>query len=315
MLDSRHRPARDGTSPSLPSPPSLPLSLPSLMHSPHAAHVPTGWHAELSLGFARHDTRTVLATRRHQGPLVVQKSLHPEGPGICHAVVVHPPGGIAGGDTLSIDVDVGAGAHAVLTTPGATKWYKSQGRFGTQDIALAVHDGAKLDWLPLENIVFEHADARQRITVRLGAGASVIGWDATLLGRQAAGEQWTQGQWRSTFELRDAADRLLWAEQAVLGADDAQRSGATGLAGFPVFAALWAVGDACTRELAESLAQDLPFDDDLRAGITCLPGNVLVMRVLGRDMEAVRQLLIAHWLALRPLVHGVPAEPLRLWAT
>nr|WP_150683414.1 urease accessory protein UreD [Pandoraea iniqua] len=275
----------------------------------------TGWHAALSLGFARTGERTVLATRRHQGPLVVQKSLHPEGPGICHAVIVHPPGGIAGGDSLDIDVRLEDRAHAVLTTPGATKWYKSQGRVGTQDIALTLGAGAKLDWLPLENIVFEQADAKQTIRVRLGENATVIGWDATLLGRQAAGEQWTQGQWRATFELRDAQDRLLWAEQAVLGADDAQRTGVTGLAGFPVFATLWAVGPACTREFAETLAADLPFQDDLRAGVTCLPGNVLVLRVLGHDMETVRQLMIRHWLALRPIVHGVPAEPLRLWAT
>ncbi|VVD70464.1 urease accessory protein UreD [Pandoraea iniqua] len=284
-----------------------------LMNTPNPST--TGWHAALSLGFARTGERTVLATRRHQGPLVVQKSLHPEGPGICHAVIVHPPGGIAGGDSLDIDVRLEDRAHAVLTTPGATKWYKSQGRVGTQDIALTLGAGAKLDWLPLENIVFEQADAKQTIRVRLGENATVIGWDATLLGRQAAGEQWTQGQWRATFELRDAQDRLLWAEQAVLGADDAQRTGVTGLAGFPVFATLWAVGPACTREFAETLAADLPFQDDLRAGVTCLPGNVLVLRVLGHDMETVRQLMIRHWLALRPIVHGVPAEPLRLWAT
>ncbi|WP_371328788.1 urease accessory protein UreD [Pandoraea sp. PE-S2R-1] len=284
-----------------------------LMNTPNPS-IP-GWHAALSLGFARTGERTVLATRRHQGPLVVQKSLHPEGPGICHAVIVHPPGGIAGGDSLDIDVRLDDRAHAVLTTPGATKWYKSQGRVGTQDIALTLGAGAKLDWLPLENIVFEQADAKQNIRVRLGENATVIGWDATLLGRQAAGEQWTQGQWRATFELRDAQDRLLWAEQAVLGADDAQRTGVTGLAGFPVFATLWAVGPACTREFAETLAADLPFQDDLRAGVTCLPGNVLVLRVLGHDMETVRQLMIRHWLALRPIVHGVPAEPLRLWAT
>ena len=153
------------------------------------------------------------------------------------------------------------------------------------------------------------------MTVRLGENATVIGWDATLLGRQAAGEQWTEGRWRSNFALRDAQDRLLWAEQAVLGADDPQRTGGTGLASFPVFAALWAVGPACTRELAETLAEGLPFSEDIRAGITCLPGNVLVLRVLGREMETVRQLLIAHWLKLRPIVHGAPAEPLRIWAT
>lgn len=257
----------------------------------------------------------MLAERRHHGPLVVQKALYPEDPSICHAVIVHPPGGIAGGDALDIAVRLADDTHAVLATPGATKWYKSQGRRGTQRVTLDIGPRARLDWLPLENIVFEHADARQDIVVRLGEGATVIGWDATLLGRQAAGEQWTQGQWRASFELRDAADKLLWAEQAVLPADDTLRTGVTALAGFPVFATLWAVGPACTRELAETLAPDLPFDDTLRAGVTCLPGNVLVLRVLGHDMETVRALLIAHWVKLRPLVHGVAPEPLRLWAT
>src|SRR5688572_33317155 len=120
---------------------------------------PSTWRAHLALEFERRAERTVLASRRHDGPLVVQKALHPEGDAVCHAIVVHPPAGIVGGDELVIDVRASHGAHAVITTPGAAKWYRSSGAVARQHVRLDLGQGAAMEWLPQESIVFDGAIA------------------------------------------------------------------------------------------------------------------------------------------------------------
>src|SRR5258706_14626091 len=106
------------------------------------------WKAELRLEFEHRAVRTFLAKRRHDGPLVVQKPLYPEGDAVCHAIVVHPPAGIAGGDELEIGVRAAEGAHALLTTPGAGKWYRSGGAWARQRIEFDARGGACIEWLP-----------------------------------------------------------------------------------------------------------------------------------------------------------------------
>jgi len=278
------------------------------------------WEASLRLAFARREERTVLATCRHQGPLRVQKALYPEGEGICHVVMLHPPAGIAGGDVLDIDIDLGAGAHAVLTTPGATKWYKSLGRTATQRVAIRVDEDARLDWLPQENIVFNQACPIIDLTLDLALGATAIGWDTTMLGRHAAGESWAEGSIAMRTELR-CNGQPLWIESAAFDAQSPLLNATTGMAGFHVVGTLWAVGEGATEALAETMAEHLPYNDTLRAGVTCLthdvPGlpNVLLLRVLARRPEDARALLSQTWLTLREPIHGVAGRPLRLWST
>ncbi|NOV27207.1 urease accessory protein UreD [Cupriavidus necator] len=280
------------------------------------AMLPAAWQATLHLRFARRGERTALTERRHRGPLLVQKPLYPEG-AICHAVILHPPAGVAGGDSLEIDVAVEAGAHAVLATPGATKWYKSLGRDASQQVRMAVGEGARLDWLPQENIVFDDARVRISTVLDVAPGGSAIGWDAVVLGRQASGEQWTRGAlWLDT--RIGAGARALWIEQSQLEAASPLRTAVAALDGLNVLGTLWAVGAGATQELAEALAERLPYTPALRAGVTCLAAHgqsMLLLRVLGRHMEAVRHVMTDSWQVLRMPIHGVAARPLRLWAT
>lgn len=278
--------------------------------------VPAPWRAALKLRFADRGARTALIERRHSGPLLVQKPLYPEGP-ICHVVMLHPPAGIAGGDELQIDVDVEPGAHTLLTTPGATRWYKSLGREASQRVRLGVGPGARLDWLPQEAIVFRHALARLETRLAVAEGGSAIGWDVVVLGRRASGEYWSNGRVRLDTEVR-VADQSLWIESAELDAGSPLRRARVGMDRLDVLGTLWAVGAGANQMVAERVAATLPCHATLRAGVSCIGPRgegMLLLRVLGDQIEAVRQLLVAAWTGLRQPVHGVPARPLRLWAT
>lgn len=276
-----------------------------------------GWQAFLALDFARQGGRTVLARRRHEGPLAVQKPLYPEEDrSICHLTLLHPPGGLASGDTLRFDIALDEGAHAVLATPGATKWYKAHPDHpARQDIHITLAPRARLDWLPLENIYFDRSEARQYFSLQLAEGATALGWDAALLGRQASGEIWSEGSVHGETRLLDASGKLLWTERQRLQADAALRTAPQGLAGYPAYGTLWAAGPACDGTLAETIAQGLPFEPRVRAGVTSPVPGVLLVRAVAVNIEPIRQLFTSLWLRLRPLIHGVAGRPLRLWAT
>jgi urease accessory protein len=273
------------------------------------------WKGELKLRFERREHRTVLAEQRHQGPLRVQKPLYPEGPGVCHTILVHPPGGLVEGDELQIDVEVGFNAHAVLSTPAATKWYKGVARRARQQVRVRLQDGAQLDYLPQENLFFRQARATNRLAVTLPATASALGWESAMLGRLGSGERWDEGELRLETALERPDGELLWTERALLTGRSTLLRSPQGLACYPVFGTLWAAGPRCSPAWVEALEPALGFHDSLRAGVTHFAPGLLLVRALARNMEILRQAMTEWWTTLRPLVHNVPAKPLRLWAT
>jgi urease accessory protein len=273
------------------------------------------WQAELELRFERREDRTVLAKCRHQGPLRVQKALYPEGPAVCHAVMVHPPGGLAGGDKLRVEVEVSPNAHTVVSTPAATKWYKSAAAPASQSVHVRLQEHAHLEWLPQENILFRQSRAINRLTIELPETATASGWDAVVLGRLASGEVWDEGYLRFETRLTRPGGRLLWTERAVLTGQAPLLTSPQGLGGFRVLGTFWATGPSCLAGCAEAVASMLPFTDALRAGVTYFPANILIIRALAASMETLRTAMIDWWTKLRALIHNVPSKPLRLWAT
>jgi urease accessory protein len=182
------------------------------MHVADPVHL-RSWHAELALRYQRRGERTVLAERRHDGPLVVQKPLYPEGDAVCHTIILHPPAGIVGGDELEISCDAAADAQVLLTTPGAGKWYRSAGPWAKQRLSFKVATGACLEWLPQETIVFDGALADMGSQINLSSGATYIGWEILCLGRAGSGERYEHGTCRLHTEIRRDGKLLWWPQR------------------------------------------------------------------------------------------------------
>jgi urease accessory protein len=271
------------------------------------------WQANLAMQFARRDDGTILAASCHEGPLRIQKALYPEGRDICHAIVLHPPAGIAGGDELSIAVGVAAGAHALLTTPGAGKWYRSAGPWAAQALDFELADDAVLEWLPQETIVFDGARGRLASRVRLGSGARYLGWEVLCLGRRAAGETFDRGELllQSRIEQRG---KTLWLERGSLVGGDPLLGSAVGLAGNSVCATLLAAGSEVDAGLVSACREAVPGEAGARHGLTVLPG-LLIARYLGHSSEAARAWFSQLWHLLRPALLGREAIPPRIWNT
>jgi urease accessory protein len=279
---------------------------------PAAAIAPRGWEAALELAFQRHGERSVLARRSSFGPLAVQKALYPESERVCHAILLHPPGGIAGGDRLEISIGVETGAHALLTTPGATKWYRSAAAEAAQSVSISIGRNALCEWLPQENIFFESARARNALTVDLQDGGVFCGWDVMCLGRTASGESFRAGQIRQHLRVtRDG--QPLFEELGTLEGGGALLDSTIGLAGYPVCATFIMAGVAVGRDALDLCRATTPAGDCMW-GISAM-GEVLVARCLARTAEAARQYFLGMWAHLRPHYAQMPARIPRIWAT
>ena len=270
-----------------------------------------GWHASLQLGFARRGLRTVLVHSRHAGPLRMQKPLYPEGEAVCHAIVLHPPAGIVGGDVLDISVEVGPLAHALLTTPGAGKWYRSGGRQAAMTQSLRVAKDGICEWLPQEAIIFDGAEASLTTHVELEAGARFFGAEMSCFGRTGSGERFTQGRYSSHTRIR-IDGRAVWLERGRVDGGGALLDSPVGLAGQPVTGTLWIVGPQVDEALRDACREIEPFAGE--GAVTLLPG-VLAARWLGPACEPGREWFSRLWARVRPSLTGLSAATPRIWNT
>ena len=271
------------------------------------------WRAELGLRIERRATASILAHARHEGPLVVQRPFYPEGPGICHLCILHPPGGIVPGDELHIDVAVEAGSAALVTTPAANKVYRSDGRTAAQTLVLSIAEGASLEWLPLETIVFDGARFDVDTRIVLEDGARFVGWDVQCLGRPALRERFSTGRLRSRYELVRGGVPLYLDRFICDGGSDVLAAG-HGLREQPAFGAM--VVAPAQPEWLDVVRKLLGAPSPIElCSATLLEGGTLVCRYLGPSASRGRARFATIWEALRPRFLGRPPSPPRIWST
>ena len=263
-----------------------------------------GWSAYLQLRFSRRDDVTRLGARRHFGPLLVQRPFYPEG-APCHVYELHPPGGIVAGDRLELDIHLEPGSHALLTMPGASKFYRSIGP--TARLAQRFHLGADstLEWLPQDSIFFAGARASLDSRFTRAPGARLLAWETLCLGRPVMNERFDHGALDSRLHIEMPDDPGLYERLRIEGGQLDK------LAGHPLLATFCASpADPALLEHIRALLDEL----DNPAGATLL-GSLLVIRLLDHDNQHLQHTLQRLWHVLRPAVIGLPACPPRIWAT
>ena len=274
------------------------------------------WHAKLKLDYQLERSRSV-ARHSHTGPLRILQSLYPEGDAICHNVLVHPPGGLVGGDTLDVTVNVASGSHGLLTTPGATRFYRSEGAPALQRTTISLATGARMEWLPLEAIAYSGCLAENRLTLNLAPGAEMLGWDVTALGLPLAAKPFESGHFCQQLEMPG-----LWLERANIKAlDHRLLNSPLGLAGQRCFATLFFLsGSKLNRQRRQDVldaARQVIAAHPLcaTAGATSPDGQVVLVRVLAPVVEPAMELLRSVWRSWRSQLWQLDAASPRIWST
>lgn len=282
--------------------------------NPDASQPERSWHAALNLRFETRGQKNALTRREHCGPLRVQRAFYPEGPAVPHVYLLHPPGGVVGGDTLAIDIQVDPEAKGLVTTPSAGRVYRTTdaGLMQTQQVTATINNGALLEWLPQENIIFNGANGINDTRFDLHEHARLIAWDICCLGRPVGNEPFIKGQFTQNLQVTRNGKPLLLERFAINGESNIQQS-TWGLQGFTVFGTLVATLDNTDviTELKETLQHT---GTDYRLAFT-QKKQLIIARYLGHSAIQARTLFSRSWQHIRPAMVGIDACEPRIWHT
>jgi urease accessory protein len=265
------------------------------------------------IGFARRDGATRLTHLYQHDPLRVLFPT-PEADDIPLAVLLTTSGGLVAGDRLAVSTRIGAGAAAHVTAAAAEKIYRSTGATTAVTQHLQAGEGAWLEYLPPETILFDGARLRRETRIGLAPGAGFLGGGILVFGRQARGERLTHGLVNERWEVwRDGA--LVWGDALHLDGD---------IAATIADPACFAGAAACATLILAPPASPSAFLDDARAvqqvsavagmqaGVTVV-GGLLVARWLGQDALPLRRAYADLACHLRQAAMGLPPRLPQLW--
>ncbi len=271
------------------------------------------WEAKLCLGFTANNDKTVLSKRRHVGPLTVQRPFYPENNGTCHLYILHPPGGVVGGDSLHIDVDCTSNTSVLITTPAANKFYRSAGLTAWQTQLLTVKNSATLEWLPQETILFDGCRVRSKTIVNLDENAKFFGWEIVSFGRPASKELFTQGMFKQSFEIWKCHEPLLIDRTNIHNRAEVFNS-YWGLGNKPVMG-IFTIVSRSTLDLLEAQSEIQDTIKHVCNLSVTLIGEMLICRCLDSNAITIRECFVEIWGRIRSkLLDKQPCAP-RIWAT
>lgn len=264
----------------------------------------TGWHATLDLLFCHTPEKTVLVSARHHGPLTVQRPFYPEGE-TCHLYLLHPPGGIVGGDELDISVTLEANSHVLITMPGASKFYRSHGPQARLTQRFELAENATLEWLPQDTIFFPAARAALHNIFHLHETSRLMAWELLCLGRPVMNERFGSGDISNRLEVwKDGVPLLI--ERLHLAGGDLRAVAEQPWIGTLLF---YPGQETMLETVRERLTPLEAF-----AGATLADG-LLTVRFLSHDNLICQRAMREIWQALRPQLLNKSPVPPRIWLT
>ena len=235
-----------------------------------------------------------------------------DGTGAATLFLLNPTGGVLGGDRLETRIDLGAGSRVCLSTPSATRVYRSAGSPSMQRLTARVGGGARLEYMPDHVIPSPGAQLIQSVDLHLAPGASAVLCDAWSVGRPARGEAWLFDLLDSGITVKDN-EGLLFKDRLVLqgapgwgslGGTEGMAYVASVLCVAPVHPRLAGLAGALAERLA-SLALEA------RAGVTPLARGGVLVRILAPSAPAMQRAIEAAWAGCREWLWGLPSQLLR----
>lgn len=266
-----------------------------------------GRDGSLKLVFERRGAATVLAACRSTLPLQVLAPVALDDPAAVVSML-NPTGGVLGGDRLAVDIDVGPGAHACLTTPSATRVYRTSGAPAVQTVHARLAPGAVCEWVPDHTIPSPRAVLEQRLLFEVAEGATLLAVDAWAAGRVARGEAWSFTRLDSALTVGDAAGLVLYDRFVLDGGAGWSRLGFA--EGHPYFATVAVVTDVPLDDLLDGLSTPMAASD-AHVGAARLSRRGTLVRCLARSAPALTSALQTIWTLARRTVLAAPPLALR----
>ena len=266
----------------------------------------SAWKAKLELRYANQGDRTLLS-HRHFGPLRVQRPFFPEGQ-VNHTYLIHPPGGVVGNDSLAIEGDIGKDAHALITTPGATKVYRNVRE--TSVIAHHFNVRGCLEWLPQEIILFDSSRLISETTFNLDSDAKLVAWEVQCLGRPIGDLPYKVGKARLITRV-GIDNRPAFQDNLVLSGQSPFMQAPWGLNGASALGVMLAY-PAATSLLKSTRSQ---LENSPVSVAATLLDDILVVRAIANQAKEIRRVFVTIWHDLRPQLLNRMACPPRIWAT